>query len=65
MLDETARIPGVSAAAGLYNDLVTIGGDSTYVTATEDLAVLGRAYGTTAPTLRDDQIAVSAPATAA
>ncbi|WP_328476805.1 ABC transporter permease [Actinoplanes sp. NBC_00393] len=61
VLDKTEQIPGVRAAAGLYNDLVQIGGDRTYVAATEDLAVMGQAYGTTAQTLRDDQIAVSSP----
>ncbi|MBG0567438.1 ABC transporter permease [Actinoplanes aureus] len=61
VLDKTEQIPGVRAAAGLYNDLVQIGGERQYVAATEDLAVLGQAYGTTATTLKDDQIAVSKP----
>ncbi|WP_229076433.1 ABC transporter permease [Actinoplanes sp. DH11] len=61
VVDRAAAIPGVQAAAGLYNDMVVIGGDREYVAATEDLATLGQAYGTTAVTLRADQIAVSAP----
>jgi putative ABC transport system permease protein len=62
VISEADRVPGVRAAAGLYNDLVAIGPDREYVTATEDLSRLGEAYGTTATPLRDDQIAVSRPA---
>ncbi|MBB2944023.1 putative ABC transport system permease protein [Actinoplanes lutulentus] len=61
VIQKTDQIPGVRAAAAMYNDLVAVGGDQEYVTATEDLAILGQAYGTTAATLRDDQIAVSGP----
>jgi putative ABC transport system permease protein len=61
VLDRAAAIPGVRAAAGLYNDLVAIGDDRSYVAATENLSRLAEAYGTTAPRLSADQIAVSAP----
>ncbi|MEU4623784.1 ABC transporter permease [Actinoplanes sp. NPDC023801] len=61
VLDRAAQIPGVRAAAGLWNDLVAIGEDRTYVAATRDLSVMAEAYGTTAPRLTADQIAVSAP----
>ncbi len=59
VVDRAAQLPGVRAAAGLYNDRVMIDGDRHFVTATEDLATMAQAYGTTAATLRDDQIAVS------
>ncbi|MEU4557735.1 ABC transporter permease [Actinoplanes sp. NPDC023936] len=61
VITDTAEIPGVRAAAGLYNDLVAVGGEREYVAASEDLATLAQAYGSSAATLRDDQIAVSAP----
>ncbi|MEV0897475.1 ABC transporter permease [Actinoplanes sp. NPDC049802] len=61
VLDRAAQIPGVRAAAGLYNDLVAIGDDRTYVAATEDLSRMAEAYGTTAAKLGPGQIAVSAP----
>ncbi|MEV4278324.1 ABC transporter permease [Actinoplanes xinjiangensis] len=61
VLDRAAAIPGVRAAAGLYNDLVAIGDDRSYVAATEDLSRMAEAYGTTAPKLGADQVAVSAP----
>jgi putative ABC transport system permease protein len=61
VLDRAAAIPGVRAAAGLYNDLVAIGDDRSYVAATEDLSRMAEAYGTTAPALAADQIAVSEP----
>ncbi|GIE74470.1 ABC transporter [Actinoplanes philippinensis] len=61
VVDRAAAIPGVRAAAGLYNDLVAIGDDRTYVAATEDLSRLAESYGTTAARLTADQIAVSAP----
>ena len=61
VLREAAAIPGVRAAAGLYNDVVAIGGDSDYVAATDDLSVLAEAYGTTAAPLSAGQIAVSEP----
>ncbi|BAL90595.1 putative permease [Actinoplanes missouriensis 431] len=61
VITDTATIPGVRAAAGLYNDLVAVGGEREYVAASEDLATLAQAYGSSAATLRDDQIAVSAP----
>jgi putative ABC transport system permease protein len=61
VVDRAAAIPGVRAAAGLYNDLVAIGDERSYVAATEDLSRLAEAYGTTAPKLGADQIAVSEP----
>jgi putative ABC transport system permease protein len=61
VLDRAAALPGVRAAAGLYNDLVMIGDDRSYVAATEDLSRLAEAYGTSAARLGADQIAVSAP----
>ncbi|MEU4161221.1 ABC transporter permease [Actinoplanes sp. NPDC026670] len=59
VVDKAAAIPGVRASAGLYNDLVAIGDDRSYVAATEDLSRMAEAYGTTAPRLGADQIAVS------
>jgi putative ABC transport system permease protein len=61
VVDRAEAIPGVRAAAGLYNDLVAIGDERTYIAATEDLSKLAEAYGTTAANLGADQIAVSAP----
>jgi putative ABC transport system permease protein len=61
VVDRAAAIPGVRAAAGLYNDLVAIGDERSYVAATEDLSRLAEAYGTTAPKLGAGQIAVSEP----
>ncbi|MBO3739098.1 ABC transporter permease [Actinoplanes flavus] len=61
VLDKAERIPGVRAAAGLYNDLVAVGDDRTYVAATEDLSRMAEAYGTTAAKLGPGEIAVSAP----
>ncbi|MEU4692781.1 ABC transporter permease [Actinoplanes sp. NPDC023714] len=61
VVSEADHIPGVRAAAGLYNDLVQIGSSQEYVAATENLSRLAESYGSTAPDLRDDQIAVSAP----
>ncbi|GIE31510.1 ABC transporter [Actinoplanes italicus] len=61
VVDRAEAIPGVRAAAGLYNDLVAIGGERSYIAATEDLSRLAEAYGTTAAKLGADQIAVSAP----
>ncbi|GGN66725.1 ABC transporter [Actinoplanes lobatus] len=61
VLDKAEQIPGVRAAAGLYNDLVAIGDDRTYVAATEDLSRMAEAYGTTAAKLGPAEIAVSEP----
>ncbi|GIE87780.1 ABC transporter permease [Actinoplanes regularis] len=61
VIDKTAALPGVRAAAGLWNDMVTIDGEQQYVTATKDLSTLAEAYGTTATPLTADQIAVSRP----
>ena len=61
VLTKAEEIPGVRAAAGLYNDMVAIGDDRDYVAASEDLSRLAEAYGTTAAPLTADQIAVSAP----
>ncbi|MEV4708078.1 ABC transporter permease [Actinoplanes sp. NPDC049316] len=60
---EAAAIPGVRAAAGLWNDQVLINGEKQWVNATDDLAQLAQTYGGTAalPALRDDQMVVSAP----
>ncbi|MEV4642603.1 ABC transporter permease [Actinoplanes sp. NPDC049548] len=61
---KAAQIPGVRAAAGLWEDQVLIDGKRQYVTATDDLASLAQTYGadaTTLTTLKDDQLAVSAP----
>ncbi|WP_430784364.1 ABC transporter permease [Actinoplanes sp. G11-F43] len=52
-------IPGVRAAAGLYNDQVAIDGSPSWVVATDDLSRMAEAYGTTAPVLGADQIAIS------
>ncbi|GIF15904.1 ABC transporter permease [Actinoplanes teichomyceticus] len=61
VIDRTAALPGVRAAAGLWNDLVTIDGEQRYVTATKDLATLAEAYGTTAAPLAAGRIAVDQP----
>jgi putative ABC transport system permease protein len=64
VLDRASAIPGVRAAAGLWNDQAVVDGERTYVNATDDLARLADAYGA-APatgaltTLKPDQIAVS------
>ncbi|MEV6597511.1 ABC transporter permease [Actinoplanes sp. NPDC051346] len=66
VVDRAKQIPGVRAAAGLWNDQVLINGGKEWVNATDDLAALAQTYGATATggaltTLRDDQIAVSVP----
>jgi putative ABC transport system permease protein len=64
VLDRASAIPGVRAAAGLWNDQAVVDGERTYVNATDDLARLADAYGA-APatgaltTLKPDQSAVS------
>jgi putative ABC transport system permease protein len=64
VLREAASIPGVRAAAGVWNDQAVIDGRRTYVYAADDLTRLADAYGAAATsgslaTLRPDQIAVS------
>ncbi|WP_250003944.1 ABC transporter permease [Actinoplanes sp. M2I2] len=60
VLAETAAVPGVRAAAGVWNDQALIDGERTYVNATDNLARLAEAYGSTPlPALRPDQMAVS------
>jgi putative ABC transport system permease protein len=64
VLDRAAAIPGVRAAAGLWNDQAMVNGERDFVNATDDLARLADAYGATAATgtlatLKPDQIAVS------
>jgi putative ABC transport system permease protein len=64
VLREAAAIPGVRAAAGIWNDQAIIDGRRSYIDATDDLGRLVDAYGATATsgtlaTLRPDQIAVS------
>jgi putative ABC transport system permease protein len=64
VLRRAATIPGVRAAAGIWNDQALIDGKRAYVTASDDLAHLADAYGATAVsgtlgTLRPDQVAVS------
>jgi putative ABC transport system permease protein len=64
VVTRAAQIPGVRAAAGLWNDQVLVDGERTWVNATDDLARLADAYGATAAsgtlsTLKPDQIAVS------
>jgi putative ABC transport system permease protein len=64
VIQRAEAIPGVRAAAGLWNDQAVINGKRDYVTATGDLARLADAYGATAATgslatLKPDQIAVS------
>jgi putative ABC transport system permease protein len=64
VLDRAAAIPGVRAAAGVWNDQVLVNGENSYVNATDDLARLAEAYGATAAsgtltTLKPDQVAVS------
>ncbi|MBL7259050.1 ABC transporter permease [Paractinoplanes lichenicola] len=60
VLAEAAKIPGVRAAAGIWNEQVLIDGERAYVTATENLAELAEAFGSPAlPALKPDQMAVS------
>jgi putative ABC transport system permease protein len=63
VLRDTAKIPGVRAVAGIWNDQVTIDGENHYVNATDNVTALKDAFGNTAvgmpATLRDDQLAVS------
>jgi putative ABC transport system permease protein len=60
VIRQAAALPGVRAAAGLWNDQVLINGKLTYVNATDDLARLTEAYGSPGlATLKPDQIAVS------
>ncbi|UQU68114.1 ABC transporter permease [Couchioplanes caeruleus] len=63
VVGRAAAIPGVRAAAGLWNDQALIDGRSHYVNATDDLAKLTQTYGDGAalPALHDDQMVVSAP----
>jgi len=60
---EAAKIPGVRAAAALWNDQVIIDGRKEWVDATDDVSQLAQTYGgiVTLPPLRDDQMVVSAP----
>jgi putative ABC transport system permease protein len=61
VLGAAAALPGVRSVAGLWNDQALLDGKSTYVSATDDLARLSDTYGATGlPTLRSDQMAVSA-----
>jgi putative ABC transport system permease protein len=60
VLARAAGVPGVLAAAGVWNDQAKVDGKLTYINATEDLAKLSQAYGGPAlAPLRPDQIAVS------
>ncbi|WP_127503476.1 ABC transporter permease [Actinoplanes solisilvae] len=60
VLARTAALPGVRAAAGVWNDQAVIDGERTYVNATDDLAELAEAYGSPAlPALTSGQLAVS------
>jgi len=60
VLTKASQVPGVMAAAGLWNDQAQIDGKLTYVNATGDLAKLSQAYGGPAlAPLKPDQIAVS------
>ncbi|WP_305789022.1 ABC transporter permease [Symbioplanes lichenis] len=52
-------IPGVRAAAALYDDQVLVNGTRDYVTATDDLAQLGTTFGQSVAPLGASQIAVS------
>ncbi|RSM50975.1 ABC transporter permease [Actinoplanes sp. ATCC 53533] len=66
VLREAAKIPGVRAAAGVWNDQVVINGEKQWVNATDDLTALAEGYGARAASgtlakLADDQIAVSVP----
>ncbi|WP_199513002.1 ABC transporter permease [Nucisporomicrobium flavum] len=63
VVGKAAAIPGVRAAAALWNDQVLIDGRRQWVNATDDLTELSQTYGGVAdlPALRDDQMVVSAP----
>jgi putative ABC transport system permease protein len=64
VLAEAAKIPGVRAAAGLWDDQALVNGERTFVTAADDLGRLADALGATPVTgtlgpLKPDQMAVS------
>jgi putative ABC transport system permease protein len=60
VLARTAALPGVRAAAGLWNDQALVNGERTYVDATDNLAKMAEAFGQAAlPVLKNDQMAVS------
>jgi putative ABC transport system permease protein len=66
VLARARDLPGVRAAAGLWNDQAVLDGRKEFVAGTDDLARLADAYGmpgTVAP-LQADQLAVSASAAA-
>ncbi|MEV6492414.1 ABC transporter permease, partial [Actinoplanes sp. NPDC051633] len=61
VLSEARQIPGVRAAAGLYNDQGLVDGKLTYLYAADDLGQLADAYGATATagtlrTLKPDEM---------
>jgi putative ABC transport system permease protein len=47
VVDEAAKLPGVNAAVGVYADMATVDGRSSYVVAATDPAELSRIYGAT------------------
>ena len=60
VLTKAGQVPGVMAAAGLWNDQAQVDGKLTYVNATDDLGKLSQAYGGPALSpLTPGQIAVS------
>jgi putative ABC transport system permease protein len=66
VIDKTKAIPGVRAAAGLYEDAVMADGKREYASATDDFHGLTEAYRTTGEvaaltTLRADQIVIGEP----
>jgi putative ABC transport system permease protein len=69
VVDEAAALPGVAAAAGVYNDRALVNGEATFVNAATDLAALAEIYGASPTagsldTLRADQLAVDSVAAA-
>jgi putative ABC transport system permease protein len=65
VLAKAATLPGVRAAAGIWNDQATVDGELDYVNGTDDLAKLVDAMGTTPVAgtlgaLRDNEMVISA-----
>ncbi|MCY1139514.1 FtsX-like permease family protein [Actinoplanes sp. Pm04-4] len=60
VLAKTAALPGVRAAAGLWNDQALVNGERTYVDSTDNLAKMADAFGQASlPVLKNGQMAVS------
>ncbi|MEJ3750464.1 ABC transporter permease [Actinomycetes bacterium KLBMP 9797] len=65
VLDDAAKVPGVHEVAGIYGDQARVGGEVTWVQATNDVAALNEIYRVkpvagTVDRLGDDQVIVDA-----